>query len=129
MISFDQARKACDRLRITVSNLQLANLLHELLPNPQTGFSCGGVNVWGDPRSIDAVRRWQHATRTEELTIKLLDFVLRVSAANPAHVGSYRNLAVQLLEDHNIEPRKGFYVSQDAALADARTKLYAATLP
>jgi hypothetical protein len=68
------------------------------------------------------------AMRAEELGIKLLDFVLRISASNPAHNAS-AGLAAQLLEDHGIEPREGFFHTQDAGLADARSKFYDATRP
>ncbi len=60
MINHDTPRKAFDRQRIVASNLQLAALLNDLFPNPQCGFGVSGFNVWGDKRSIDAVRNWHH---------------------------------------------------------------------
>lgn len=60
MISHDQFAKALDRHRIVLSNLQINALLNDLLPNPQSGFGVGGVQVWGDSKSIKAVRHWQH---------------------------------------------------------------------
>jgi hypothetical protein len=60
MISHDQFAKALERQRIVLSNLQINALLNDLLPNPQSGFSCGGVTVWGDEKSIKAVRNWHH---------------------------------------------------------------------
>ena len=165
MISFDNARKALDRAGITMSNLQLHHFLAELLPNPQCGFGVGGVNVWGDAKSIEQVKRWNHdssniatyadtlrrerdqhvsatndwraqvdalqqrAMRAEELGIKLLDFVLKVSAENPAHAGTTVNSAIGLLMTHNIEPREGFYIRPEDGLADARTKFYDAAHP
>ena len=147
MISFHDMRRALDKLGITMSNLQLNNLMNEVFPNPQSGLSCAGATVWGDSHSIKEVRRWNdaHATikqwrtqhdaqqaramRAEELGIRCLDFALRVSAENPAHVGSYRNLAVSLLTAHNIEPREGFFHDDGASERDARTKFYDAAHP
>jgi len=60
MISFDDFKKALDRHRVVLSSRQINDILNDLLPNPQCGFSVGGVNVWGDKESIELVRRWQH---------------------------------------------------------------------
>jgi|GEM_PF-3646332 len=60
MISHDQFARALARQGIVLSNLQINALLLDLLPNPQSGFSVGGVQVWGDHRSIEAVRAWHH---------------------------------------------------------------------
>jgi hypothetical protein len=60
MISHDQFAKALERHRIVLSNLQINALLNDLLPNPQSGFSVSGVVIWGDRKSIDAVRTWHH---------------------------------------------------------------------
>jgi hypothetical protein len=61
VISHDQFAKALKRQRIVMSNLQINALLNDLLPNPQSGFGVGGVQVWGDERSIKTVREWHHA--------------------------------------------------------------------
>lgn len=61
MISHDQFAKALERQRIVMSNLQINALLNDLLPNPQSGFGVGGVEVWGDQRSIKTVQEWHHA--------------------------------------------------------------------
>lgn len=66
MISFDNFAKALTRHRIVLSNLQIANLLNDLLPNPQSGFGVDGVQVWGDSKSIDHVRRWHHAATVRQ---------------------------------------------------------------
>lgn len=147
MISFDQLRKAMNRVGINADLRQMNELLNDLLPNPQSGFSCDGATVWGDRQSIDKVRDWNHlastimswrsqhdaqqgrAMRSEELGIRALDVVLRLSAENPAHVGSYRNLAVSFLEAHGIEPREGFFHDEAASKRDARSKFYAAAHP
>ncbi len=60
MISHDQFAGALARQGIVLSNLQINALLLDLLPNPQSGFSVGGVQVWGDKRSIEAIRAWHH---------------------------------------------------------------------
>lgn len=60
MITHDQLAKALERHRIVLSNLQINVLLNDLQPNPQCGFGVGGVQVWGDARSIKAVRQWHH---------------------------------------------------------------------
>jgi hypothetical protein len=59
-ISFDQFKKALERERVAMSDAQMSRILNDLLPNPQSGLSVGGVNVWGDAKSIDVVRRWHH---------------------------------------------------------------------
>lgn len=151
MISFHDARRALDRAGIVMSNLQLNKFLNELLPNPQSGLSCMGANVWGDSKSIDMVKGWLHdsgnlqslsrswrgqvdslqqrAMRAEELGIRCLDFALRVSAMNPASAGHAPGLAVNLLTAHNIEPREGFFLDDGDSEADARTKFYDAAHP
>lgn len=139
MISFDQLRKALTRIDVQLNSRQINDLLADLLPNPQSGFSSGGTTVWGDSQSITNIQRWNHAhatieqwrsqvdrhIRAEELGLRLLDFALRVSADNPASIGHVRD-ANELLDDLDIEPREGFYLDPDMALAEARTKFYEA---
>ncbi|WOF44331.1 hypothetical protein KNJ79_05210 [Sphingopyxis indica] len=60
MISHDQFTKALERAHVRATPEQIAQILTDVLPNPQSGFSCGGVTVWGDKRSIDAIRAWHH---------------------------------------------------------------------
>lgn len=60
MISHDQFDKALRRQNIVLSPSQINALLNDLLPNPQSGFGVGGVQIWGDNKSIEAVRRWHH---------------------------------------------------------------------
>lgn len=60
MISHDQFAKALERQKIALTDRQINLLLLDLLPNPQSGFSVGGVQVWGDSRSIRQVRNWHH---------------------------------------------------------------------
>jgi len=146
MISFHDVRRALDKLGITMSNLQLSNLMNEVVPNPMSGLSCAGANVWGDKKSIDIVEGWLHsdstirqwreqvdanqqrAMRAEELGIQMLAFIASLANSNPAHNASAA-LAGQFLEDRGIEPHEGFFHTQDAALADARTKFYDAAHP
>lgn len=164
MISFDQARKALQRANIPASDRQIAAFLADVLPNPQSGFSCDGATVWGDNHSIDKVKGWNreastvpafratikheregHATstrqwrsqvdglqnraiRAEELGIKMLAFIAQLANSNPAHNASAA-LAHQFLEDRGITPHDGFFHTQDAAVADARTKFYDAAHP
>lgn len=60
MISHDQFAKALERQNISLSDRQINLLLLDLFPNPQSGFSVGGVSVWGDSRSIRQVQNWHH---------------------------------------------------------------------
>lgn len=61
MIRFDTlARAIRDHIHTSASDAQINRILVDILPNPQSGFSVGGVQVWGDKRSIDAVRAWHH---------------------------------------------------------------------
>jgi len=60
VISHDQLAKALERVYIRATPTQIAQILADLLPNPQCGFSTQGFTVWGDHRSIEAVRAWHH---------------------------------------------------------------------
>jgi hypothetical protein len=60
VISFDDLKKALEKQRIVASSLVISTVLNELQPNPCCGFGVGGVQVWGDQKSIEHVRRWHH---------------------------------------------------------------------
>lgn len=78
-----------------------------------------GITV-GELRQLTKAIR---AARTREA--KLLDFVLSASAENPAHIGSYANKAIALLEEVKIEPREPgtFYQIRAHALKAAEELL------
>lgn len=60
MITHPQLDAALKRRGIHRSAEEISAILNELQPNPVSGFSCGGVQVWGDSQSIDAVKKWHH---------------------------------------------------------------------
>jgi len=78
-----------------------------------------GITV-GEVRALNKAIR---AARAREA--KLLDFVLSASAENPAHIGSYRNKAVALLEELKLPPREEgtFYQIRAHALKAAEELL------
>jgi len=106
-----------------------------------SGLSGDGIHhICGDAQSIHRVRLALHYEaayrlyvqhylneaeaheRMHKRGVRLLELVLRLSAENPAHVGSYRNEATALLEDMGIEPRKGFFHTRAGSTRDALEK-------
>lgn len=63
----------------------------------------------------------------EDREIKLLSFVLRCAAENPASIGLAQRKAVELLESLGIEPRDPpcFFHTEEADLNDARHRIAA----
>lgn len=105
-----------------------------------SGLSWDGHIVCGDKASISRVKLALHYEeayrpyprlhrdeqeaheRTRKRAVRLLELVLRLSAENPAHVGSYRNEATELLTSLGIEPREGFFHSRAGSTRDALEK-------
>lgn len=60
MITEQQLIKALHHHGTNITALTANRVMNELMPNPQSGFGVGGVEVWGDEKSIKAVRQWHH---------------------------------------------------------------------
>ena len=97
------------------------------LLDPKTGIMRGLYHTDADEKVIGiTVGELRAVEKALQRAVRLMALTLELSAANPAHVGSYRNRAVQLLEDNRIEPspEDAFFHDQRVALADAQRKLF-----
>ncbi len=113
MINHDTMRKALSRQKIAASDVQINNLLNDLYPNPQCGFGVSGFNVFGDNKSIDAVRQWHHDSTG--VVPSLRDTIISERAV--------RATAPPPPSDHAVccgcgTYPKGFYTCQTCAAAD-----------
>jgi len=113
MITHEQFVKALRAQGVHIHDSQANRAMNELLPNPQSGFGVGGVEVWGDQHSIAEVRRWHHeATATVPAlrgrvlaSTRLLQFVQQIAANNPAANMPVQQ-AIALVESLGLTPRE-----------------------